>query len=421
MIRRVTAAVAVLLCAVLLASCGDASVFSDSENLTKKVKRSTDTALTYHYADGAQDPPTTYTTFANGVTTFALSAFRARSQAEKGSFVFSTASSFLQLNLLANAASADTRLEILQALAGNLTLDDCNACSSYFKSRIESVSKIGQKEAPDAQVTLGGALLVDKDTDVKTSFLQTDQNFFGYDVFRFDFKDEHAASKLDAYFKDYTDSSGISLTGGTMHTASALSVSDAWLEASVPTGKGTFNGADGAREADYFTSDAKALKSDKATGVMKYTAKTPLKLLLIQPKEGTSLGDYIDSFDIHELEALLGSVDITAKDVAAIPAFSVTTDKKAVPLSDSLSKSGLYSLFTDKAGFSALNYTNNGKLGEMYEIPTDFTVSQNGVNAEASAAAKADAQKPTVTIDRPFIFMLLDNESNLPLLMGQYQ
>ena len=106
---------------------------------------------TYHYADGAQDPPTTYTTFANGVTTFALSAFRARSQAEKGSFVFSTASSFLQLNLLANAASADTRLEILQALAGNLTLDDCNACSSYFKSRIESVSKIGQKEAPDAQ------------------------------------------------------------------------------------------------------------------------------------------------------------------------------------------------------------------------------------------------------------------------------
>ena len=154
---------------------------------------------------------------------------------------------------------------------------------------------------------------------------------------------------------------------------------------------------------------------------MKYTAKTPLKLLLIQPKEGTSLGDYIDSFDIHELEALLGSVDITAKDVAAIPAFSVTTDKKAVPLSDSLSKSGLYSLFTDKAGFSALNYTNNGKLGEMYEIPTDFTVSQNGVNAEASAAAKADAQKPTVTIDRPFIFMLLDNESNLPLLMGQYQ
>ena len=78
MIRRVKAAVAVLLCAVLLASCGDASVFSDSENLTKKVKRSTDTALTYHYADGAQDPPTTYTTFANGVTSFALSAFRAR-------------------------------------------------------------------------------------------------------------------------------------------------------------------------------------------------------------------------------------------------------------------------------------------------------------------------------------------------------
>ena len=96
MIRRVKAAVAVLLCAVLLASCGDASVFSDSENLTKKVKRSTDTALTYHYADGAQDPPTTYTTFANGVTSFALSAFRARSQAEKGSFVFSPAAVTLQ-------------------------------------------------------------------------------------------------------------------------------------------------------------------------------------------------------------------------------------------------------------------------------------------------------------------------------------
>ena len=99
------------------------------------------------------------------------------------SFVFSPASSALQLVMLANAASPDIRQDILLGFGGTLGIDDLNPCSSYFMSRMEAVSKSGDKT--DACVKLGGALLVDNSLDVKTAFLQNIKDFFGYDVLRY--------------------------------------------------------------------------------------------------------------------------------------------------------------------------------------------------------------------------------------------
>lgn len=414
--RRITAAAAALL--MLLCACGNPKLFTDEEKLTGTVSRSKDITQTYNYADGAQEPPTSYKNYISGMMDFSLRQLRQHSQDAKESFVFSPASAALQLGALANGASGDTRSEILLALTGTLGLDDLNACSSFFMSRLESVSRAGKKEAPAEQLTFGGALCIDKSADVKTSFLQAEKDFYGYDVFRYDYKGEHAADKLNSALSAYTSDSGIVFPeGSTVNAVSALALNDGWVEAAAESVKGTFNGTNGAQTADYFTSSAKLLHSDRADAVLKYTAANPLKLLIILPKDANAFDDYVSRFDAAELNKLLDSMDITKQSTAALPSFSVTTDKKAQPLSGTLTKCGLYTLFGKDASFSALSYSQSVKAGEMYELAPVFSLDRNGINTQTTAAA-VQTEPAELTVDRPFVFLLLDNESNLPVLAG---
>lgn len=414
--RRIAAAAAAML--MVLCACGNSKQFSDEEKLTGTVTRSKDTALTYNYADGAQEPPSSYKDYISGMLDFSLRQLRQRSQDVKESFVFSPVSAALQLGALANGASGDTRSEILLALTGTLGLDDVNACSSYLKSRLESVSRTGQKETPAEQLTFGGALCIDKSADVKTSFLQAEKDFYGYDVFRYDYKGEHASDKLNSALSAYTSDSGIVFPeGSTVNAVSALALNDGWVEAAAENVKGTFNGTNGAQTADYFSSSAKLLHSDRADAVLKYTAKNPLKLLVILPKDANAFDDYVSRLDATELNRLLDSMDVTKQATAALPAFSVKADKQAQPLSGTLTKCGLYTLFGSDASFSALSYSQSVKTGELYELAPDFSLDRNGINTQTAAAA-AQTEPAELTVDRPFVFLLLDNESNLPVLAG---
>ncbi|MEE1105537.1 MAG: serpin family protein, partial [Ruminococcus sp.] len=129
--------------------------------------------------------------------------------------------------------------------------------------------------------------------------------------------------------------------------------------------------------------------------------------------------DYVSRFDAAELNKLLDSMDITKQSTAALPAFSVGSDKKAQPLSDILTKCGLYTLFGKDAAFSALSYTQSVKLGGLYELAPVFSLDRNGINTQTAAAA-AQTEPAGLTVDRPFLFLLLDNESNLPVLVGSF-
>ncbi len=425
--RSLTAALAALLSLLTLASCGNPGEFSDAERLSANQKRNTDITVTYNYAEGAANPPQNYIPYANSVTRFSLAMLRSMAKENKDSFVFSPASAALQLSLLANGGSKDTRQEILQVVNGSMSLDDVNACSSYFKSRMEAVSQIGQKEKPAESVSLDGALLADDGINIKTSFLQTNADFYGYDVFRFVYSDANAAEKLGNYLKPYTKGSGIgSLKNGTINLTGAVSVTDSWLGSFKSEGaKGKFKGEGGERDAVFMTSDDSLLKSDKAVGILKYTSKNPLKLLLIQPKEPAKFGEYAANLDSDELDALLNSLDVTKKQTAVIPEFTIETDGKARALSSALTEAGLYSLFSEKASFSGLSYNQNISLGEFYEIPPAFSLTGSGINAASDGknapSASLETPKDAVVFDHPFIFMLLDNESNLPVIAGIYK
>ncbi len=419
--RFASAALAALLTVLLLSACGDPQLFSDSETLSATVQRNKDTSVTFNYADGAQELPKAYTSYAVGITDFSLRQLRFRATASTDSFVFSPAAASLQAALLANGASKDTRQEILQALGGGaLTLEDINTCSSYFKSRMESVSKADSSEANAAHVTFDSTLLVDEAVDVRSAFLQANADYYGCDIFRFDFKGEHAAQKLNHYWQSHTSDCGVPLNGS-LNMVSACTLSDTWLEASAEAGSGQFKGANGAKAMPFFTSNAKLLHNGKTTGVLKYTAGNPLRLLVALPDKGTAFDNWLNGFDNTALQNLLDSMDITKTAKVTLPAISIPGSQTATALSPTLTKSGLFSLFGSKAGFSALSYTAAAAMGDFYAIDADFTLNRDGVNTTTAAPSATLADGEAFTADRPFLFFLLDNETNIPVLAGCYR
>ena len=432
-----------LLCAALLAvtlcACSDPGKFSDSELLSATYKRNGDATKTFNYADGAKEPPTSYNSYANLITGYELKLFRntaAQDGAGGKSFVFSPAANTLGLSLLADGAKNDTLSEIMLALGSDLSIDDINTCSSYFKSRMETVSKSGGKSDEDSddntnRIKLGNTLLVNDKTDVRTAFLQSNADYFGADIARFDFANKDNKDKVNnllgspAYDKLNLNKDG-SVCGVT-----SFGLSDNWL--TPYTGSAEVDSKFNGKAAKFLASDENYIHSDLAKGIIKYTANNPLKLVLIMPNENVKLEDYIKTFDSVEYSKLLDSFSVTARMDSRIPVFEIPKSDEPKPMSPVMIKSGLYTLFSDKSDFSNLAHTKNVEVNELYDLQPGITinrygvytsgekVSQDNISAtEKPAAAPGSSKAETLEFSRPFIFMLIDNESNIPVYMGVY-
>ena len=434
---------ALLALTLTLTSCGDPGKFSDSEIISKEQKRDTDTAVTYNYADGASEPPKSYNSYTNAVESLSFNMLRKKFSQQNGeSFVFSPSSTALQLSLLANGASADLRKEILLSFE-NLTTEEINQSASYFKSRMEEVGlpKKNERESDFDPLSAEHAslfenLFINSGNELTSAFFKTNADFYGFNIIRSDFSNNDFAQKQKNLFAEYVPNAAVGADKkSSMYSVSAVSVYDSWL---VPYSRenikdGEFNGADGKKKTSFMTSDENYLSTEKAEAVMKYTSKNPLKLLVIMPKGKTTLEDYLKLFDVAEYNSLLNSMNIKNNVKAELPQFSVDSGSEAKPLSGILSTCGFSTLFSKDAKFKTMNIANKLKLDEMYELEPSVTISSNGIlNGASENTADISALKSgggdtklnsnkTLRFDKPFIFMLVDNESNIPVYAGVYQ
>lgn len=446
--KKTTALFSALLTGVLmLTACADPNQFSGGEVLSDGQKHNTDAAVTYNYKDGAAEPPQSYNNYSGSVTEVSLRLLRERYNGQSDSpFVFAPASSAVIICQLANAASSDARADILLGLGAELTADDLSQCSSYFKSRMQEVSQTGREKSADgeeqspfdaAHVCLQNSLFVRDGNEVTTAFLQNNADYYQSTVIRSDFAADNFITKQQSLFRDYVNRAQIGADkNDLMYTVTAASISDTWL---VPytaqsLGEGTFHGAKGDAKVQFMTSDESYVHTHKAEGIIKYTAKNPLKLLMLKPTGKRTLKELLDTLNYSEYSNLVGSVNIKETAQATLPQFSLNSGNQARPLSASLQKAGFRTLFAEDTKFKAMNISGKLHLNEMYELEPSLTLSANGIGDRAEDKLVTDKNaltpnagttpfksKHKLTFDSPFVFMLIDNESNIPVYAGVYQ
>ena len=101
---------------------------------------------------------------------------------------------------------------------------------------------------------------------------------------------------------------------------------------------------------------------------------------------------------------------------ASLPQFSVN---ETVDFKKALAKNNVDIMFTPEADFSNLSYNATAQASSIVQN-IDIDITQGGICTTKvnKSGSKEITPEYTVTLSRPFIFIIADNESNLPISMG---
>jgi serine protease inhibitor len=185
----------------------------------------------------------------------------------------------------------------------------------------------------------------------------------------------------------------------------------------------TFHSNDGDQTVTMMRSkEIKYLKDKKATGFIKPYADG-YSFVALMPNEGVAIEDYIKSL---KGSSFIKTVSNPKEGVvnAAMPKFS---SEYRLEMIEVLKALGMTDAFDgDTADFSRLGHSPEGNLYVSNVIhKTYIKVDERGTKAGAAtvvevtpSSAKAEERYYTVTLDRPFVYAVIDNETNLPLFIG---
>ncbi len=164
------------------------------------------------------------------------------------------------------------------------------------------------------------------------------------------------------------------------------------------------------------------LESDCAKGFVKYYKGGKFGFAALLPQEGMTPEEYIRGLSAEDFMKLFKGKTYDTVNVE-IPKFSSDYDME---LSEVLEALGVKEAFTPNADFSQMADTGTGLLYINRVLhKTHIEVDEKGTKAAAVTAVEMKAnsceeprEPKTVILDRPFVYAIMDMETNLPIFIG---
>lgn len=346
---------------------------------------------------------------------FALKLFQESLDGERNTLV-SPLSVLLALGMTANGADGETLAQMEHTLGS-----DVENLNYYLYSLMD-----GQSD----QLKLANAIWFrDHGLTVKDTFLETNANYYQADLFQAPMN-AATAGEINAWVEEHTDRMipGIidELDPDTvMCLVNALAFDAKWEEIYLEhqVDESTFNAANGLpRTVEYMNSQEYAyLEDENATGFVKYYEGRNYAFAALLPNEGVSVEDYVNSLTGTHLQEMLASPRrITT--YTTMPKFETEYDAE---LSEVLKAMGMTDAFdADGADFSRMATAEYNIYISQVLHKTEISVAEEGTRAAAvTAVIAANGAAPiedyrTVTLNRPFVYMIFDCQENVPLFLG---
>lgn len=166
------------------------------------------------------------------------------------------------------------------------------------------------------------------------------------------------------------------------------------------------------------------LRDDQTQGFMKYYQGGRYAFVALLPDKGISVLDYVKGLDGQKLKALLDN-PTSVPVVATMPKFE---SEMEVDLQEALKEMGMVLPFDSaQADFTGLGTSLEGNLyiNQVFH-KAYLEVQETGTRGGAATAVEINCegafQEPedqkVVTLDRPFVYLVVDASSMLPVFMG---
>jgi serpin B len=412
--RRIIAGVLCLVITISellsLSGCGTAQAADLMANV-KSAAVSSDIDLTGNYSDAIAD--------------FAVRLFQNTVPAD-GNPLISPLSIVCALAMTANGAKGETLAQMEDVFG--LPVQELNKYLHAYMERLP----VGDKY----KVSLANSIWF-KDDDrlkVEQDFLQKNADYYGASIYKAAFDDTTlkeingwVSDKTDGMIKDILDKIPAEAV---MYLVNALAFDAEWqnIYKENQVRDGTFTTESGtARNAKMmYSSEHMYLNDGDATGFIKYYADRKYAFAALLPNEGVPVAEYIASLTGEGLRSTLENARSVQVNTA-IPKFE---SDYSLEMSDVLVGMGMPDAFdAGLADFTGLGLYDNGKENIFINRvihKTYIALDEKGTKAGAATVVEMvgttaviePEEIKTVYLDRPFVYMLIDCETNLPLFIG---
>ncbi len=340
---------------------------------------------------------------------FAFDLLRASlDQKGESGVLVSPLSADLVLGMIASGAQGNTLAEIENALIGGDAIDILNR---YHYTYFEDNRLLAQYL--DSRVPkISAAMWFDRSSEVSKTYLQKMLSYYDASAYKSDF-DDRLVQEINGWVSEHTDGTISRLYDSLSPGTKAIFVNTVLLDILWDTEPvlqdGVFTAANGdKRDVTLLCSKTDQYIEDASVVGLKRNLDRH-SLIVLMPKEGVDIYEYAASLDKEDFLMLLFSAQ--ERVTGCIPQFAF---RQKIDLSGVLPKLGIASAFDrNSAAFEILQDGGLSLNQVLQESVLELT--QEGLHAAGDAAPMAESD--TVVIDRPFVYLVID-ESVMPIYIG---
>ncbi len=355
---------------------------------------------------------------------FALNLLRETIKAnDRQNTLISPLSVQLALAMTANGADGETLKQMEALLGGKMTIQELNAYLHGYVSSLPSEDGSALKPAN----SIWFLSREEDDFRVNRDFLQLNADYYGAQAYAEPF-DQTTLEHINSWVNEKTDGMIDSILDqipedAVMYLINALAFDAEW-EKPYDAGSvrdGYFTSVDGKLQKVVMLSseESKHISCGNAQGFIKDYKDGHYGFAVLLPDEGVNVFDYLESLTPDMLAAALKDFDI-AQIRAVMPKFE---DESSFELSDALCSAGMNLAFGPNADLTKLaSSIQKLFLGRVLH-KTYISLTEQGTRAGAATAVEVKRESIsetdyTITLDRPFVYMIIDNQTSLPLFIG---
>ena len=323
------------------------------------------------------------------------------------------------LTMTANGANGQTKDEMVKVLGNGISLDELNKYLSSFNDSLTSGEDFSLKSANSIW------FIKDNNFNVKNEFLQTNADLYHAEIYKRAYNSE-VVNDINNWVNEHTDGMIDKLLDSNDKLSNIALINAVAFDAVWETyyfdnfvEDGTFTDANGNEQSTtmLISEESEYINGDNCTGFIKKYKGGKYGFAAILPDSNVSVDEFVGSLTGEKLFKMLQNTE-TANVVANIPKFEY---EYSADLNEMLKSLGMSTAFSDSADFSGISQSGLFISDVLHK--TKISVTEEGTRAVAatgvvmSAAPYGDKQ---VILNRPFMYMIIDTETMLPLFAGVY-
>ena len=419
---KIRIAISILLIAAIaigVAGCSRSALTTRAMNATDLMDSISPNSVSGRVADAA---------FTASMADFSVELFK-RSITDGENSLISPLSVMLALAMTANGADGETLAQMEALLGGGIPLAELNEYLYSYAQSFPSIEK--------SKLSIANSIWFRDDGEslqIHADFLQRNADYFDAAVYSAAFDGQtvrdinnwvsaNTDRMIDTILNEISDLDMLFLINAVIFDAEWLNV---YHRENVR--KGDFTDINGTvRNIDFMHSSEYAyLEDGMATGFIKPYANGAYSFAALLPNEGVPIEEYIESLTGAGLLDTLGS----RQDVLVYTSMPKFEFDYSISMIDALEALGIHDAFDEfianfgSMGMSMIPDYPNLYISEVLH-KTFISVDELGTKAGAVTMVSVGAggsampiEPKIVDLDRPFVFAIIDNATNLPVFIG---